>query len=182
MLGWVMGPAGRWLIPLALVASLAGAHLWRVGAATKAAERAVHAHYAVVLAGISAKTAAAETEFRKREQNAQRAIEKEASDGQQKIDLARADARRADAAAGSLRAQLDTYRRAAARAAAHPDTATAGPSTGDALDLLADLFSRADGTAGELAKFADLAHAAGHTCERAYDALARELNRHAQTP
>lgn len=182
MLGWVMGPAGRWLIPLALVASLAGAHLWRVGAATKAAERAVHAHYAVVLAGIRDLTAQAERDIRARERAAATAVEGVAKDGQTKIDLARADARRADAAAGSLRAQLDAYRRAAARAAAHPDTATAGPSTGDALDLLADLFSRADGAAGELAKFADLAHAAGHTCERAYDALARELNRHAQTP
>ena len=45
------------------------------------------------------------------------------------------------------------------------------------------LFSRADDRAAELAAFADLAHAAGITCERAYDTLERELNslRHTTT-
>lgn len=173
----------RWLLLAGLLAALYGAHLWRVGAAVKAAEKSTHAHYAAVLAGIAAQTAAAAKEFRAREHKAQAAIEKEATDGQAKIDLARADARRADAAAAGLRQQLDTYRRAAARAAAHPDPAVAGPPAGDALDLLADLFSRAEDAAGELARFADLAHAAGSTCERAYDAARAELSRrHAENP
>lgn len=156
-------------------------HTSAVNAAAKAAEKATHAHYAVVLADIAGKTAAAAKEFRALEQQAQAAIEKEATDGQKKIDTARADAAGARAAALSLRQQLDHYR-TAARAAAHPGAATAGPPTGDALDLLAHLFSSADHRAGELAAFADLAHAAGTTCERAYDAVERKLNSHAQTP
>jgi hypothetical protein len=166
----------RWLLLAGLLATLYGAHLWRVGAAAKAAEKAAHGHYAGVLAGIAAKTAAAEKAFRVAENKARSAIEKEANDGQAKIDLARADARRADAAAAGLRQQLAHYRRAAARAAARPGAAPAGPPAADALDLLAQLFGRADDRAGELAAFADLAHAAGRTCERAYDAIERELN------
>lgn len=170
----------RWLLLAAIAAALLGAHQWRVNAAAKAAAKATHAHYATVLAGIAGKTAAAAAEIRRREQQAQSAIEKEAHDGQQKLDLARAHARRADAAAAGLRQQLAHYRRAAARAAAHPGAAAAGPPAGDALDLLSHLFSSADDRAGELAAFADLAHAAGHTCERAYDALTRELNERTQ--
>ena len=170
----------RWLLLAGLLAALYGAHLWRVGAAARAAEKAAHTHYAAVLAGIAAQTAAAEKEFRALENKARAAIEKEATDEQAKIDLARADARRADAAAAGLRQQLDTYRRAAARAAAHPGPAPAGPPAGDALDLLAHLLIRADDAAGQLAAAADLAHAAGLTCERAYDAIHRELT-HAQT-
>ena len=173
----------RWLLLAALLAALYGAHAWRVSAAAKAAEKATHAHYAAVLADISVKTAAAEKDFRAREHQAQAAIEKEASDGQKKVDLARGDARRADAAADGMRQQLAHYRGAATGAATHPGPAAAGPPAADALDLLADLFSRADGAAGELARFADLAHAAGATCERAYDAVQAELNRrHAQNP
>lgn len=141
-------------------------HLSRV----HAAERAVHAHYAAVLAGISAKTAAAQAAFRATETAWQTQIDKEARDGQTRIDTARRDADGARAAADGLRATLNGYR-AAARTAAYPGAANAGPATGDALDLLSDLFAGADATAGELAQAADLAHAAGVTCERAYDAL-----------
>lgn len=170
---------------LIAIAAIAGAAWWwhtsAVSAAAKAAEKATHAHYAGVLAGISDLTAEAAKQFRAREQQAQAAIEKEATDGQKKLDIARADAAGARTAAASLRQQLDTYRSAATRTAAHPGTAPAGPPAGDALDLLAHLFGRADQTAGELAEFADLAHAAGTTCERAYDQVHRALNDHAQT-
>ena len=167
----------------AAAAAVAAAWWWHtsaVNAAAKAAEKATHAHYAVVLADIAGKTAAAAKEFRALEQQAQSAIEKEATDGQKKIDLAHADAAGARAAALSLRQQLDRYR-AAARTATHPGAADAGPPAGDALDLLTNLLLRADDRAGELAAFADLAHAAGQTCERAYDQVERTLNSHAQT-
>jgi hypothetical protein len=143
-------------------------HLSRV----HAAEQAVHAHYAQVLAGISEKTAAAAAAFRARETAWQTQIEKEARNGQDRIDTARRDATRAGAAADSLRADLARYR-AAARAAAHPGAAAAGQSepSGEAIDLFSELFAGADAAAGELAQAADLARAAGITCEHSYDAL-----------
>ena len=152
----------------ALVALISWWHLTRV----HAAEKAVHAHYAVVLAEIRDKTAVAAAAFRATETAWRTRIEKEASDGQTRIDLARRDAGAARAAADSLRADVARYR-AAARAASNPGSATAGPAAADALDLLADLFSRADQRAGELAEFADAAHAAGRTCQRSYDALTK---------
>lgn len=152
----------------ALVALASWWHLSRV----HAAEKAVHAHYAIVLAEIRDKTAAAARAFRATETAWRTRIEKEASDGQTRIDLARRDAAGARTERDRLRADVARYR-AAARAASNPGSATAGPTTADALDLLADLFSRADARAGELAEFADAAHAAGLTCQRSYDALTK---------
>ena len=151
-------------IASAIVLALAG--WWHLGQ-VKQAERAVHAHYAVVLADIRDKTAAAQAKFRATETAWQTRIEKEAQDGQTRIDAARRDADGARAAADGLRKALDRYR-TAARAATHSGTAAAGPPADTAIDLLAELFSGADARAGELAAFADLAHAAGLTCERAY--------------
>lgn len=160
----------RLILAAALVAFWVGLLGWLHLSRVHAAEQAVHTHYAAVLAGISAKTAAAATAFRARETYWQTRFDKEAQDGQTRIDTARRDADGARAAADGLRADRDRYR-AAARAAAHPGAAAAGPTAGDALDLLSDLFAGADAAAGELAQAADLAHAAGVTCERAYDAL-----------
>ncbi|KVE45477.1 DUF2514 family protein [Burkholderia sp. BDU5] len=82
-------------------------------------------------------------------------------------DQARADAAAADGAAIGLRKQVAALvvdvRRAGASAA--------GPATGDALDLLADVLGRTDERAGELAKIADERGIAGQQCERSYDAL-----------
>ena len=156
-------------IVLAAVVALASWwHLSRVNAA----EKAVHAHYAIVLGEIREKTAAAVTAFRATETAWQTRIDKEAKDGQDRIDLARHDADGARTERDRLLADVARYR-AAARAASNPGAPTAGPTTGDALDLFADLFSRADARAGELAEFADAAHAAGLTCERSYDALTK---------
>lgn len=141
-------------------------HLSRV----HAAEQAVHAHYAQVLADIRDETAKAAAEYRATEKTWQTRIEKEAQDGQARIESAQRDAVAAGAERSRLLSDIARYR-AAARAAAHSGAAAAGPAAGDALDLLADLFSRADEAAGELAAAADLARAAGLTCERAHDAL-----------
>ncbi len=45
------------------------------------------------------------------------------------------------------------------------------PAADDAIDLLADVFGRADESAGELARIADERGIAGQQCERSYDAL-----------
>ncbi|MEK7893177.1 DUF2514 family protein [Burkholderia contaminans] len=53
--------------------------------------------------------------------------------------------------------------------------ATGGSTTAsDPLDLLADVFGRADERAGELARIADERGIAGRQCERAYDALSSD--------
>ena len=142
---------------------------WHTGR-VKAAEKAVHAHYAIVLADIQGKTTAAQAAFRQREAAWQTKFDKEARHGQVRIDAARRDAAGARSERDGLRADLDRYR-AAARAAANSCVASAGETTGAAVDLLAELFSRADEAAGELAQALDIAHAAGLTCERAADAL-----------
>lgn len=86
--------------------------------------------------------------------------------------LAAARAAAADATAGRLRGQLDTFIAAVRRRAAEdPAIAGVGTTTGTALDMLAELFRRADARAGELARYADDARIAGAACERSYDAL-----------
>ncbi|MBR8455078.1 DUF2514 domain-containing protein [Burkholderia multivorans] len=82
-------------------------------------------------------------------------------------DQARRDAAAADGAADGLRKQVAALVADARRAGA----AAGSPATGDALDLLADLFGRADEAAGELARIADERGIAGQQCERSYDAL-----------
>ena len=158
------------IITAVVLAALVGLgarwHLSRVSAA----ENAVHTHYAVVLGDIREKTAVAERAIRATETAWRTAIDKEAEDGQTRIDLARRDAVAARASADGLRADVARYR-AAARSATGTSTAAAGPTASGALDLLSDLFVRADEAAGELAEFADSAHAAGLTCQRSFDTL-----------
>ena len=137
--------------------------------------------------------AAATAERKAREQSeTYRAKEKELRDAHDKIEretqatlaAANAGADRAVAAGQRLRRELADYltahRERATAAAAANQCAPDGP----ALDLLAELFRRADQRAGELAAIADTARARGNACERAYDAARETLNKaasHAQT-
>lgn len=93
-----------------------------------------------------------------------------ADEARKDSDTARADANAAHAVAERLRQRLGEL---VAAGHAAGNSATAGPSqaAGDPLDVLADVLSRADKRAGELAEYADAAHVAGQACERAYDAL-----------
>ncbi|TDA48266.1 DUF2514 family protein [Burkholderia pyrrocinia] len=90
-----------------------------------------------------------------------------ATDAAKERDQARADAAVADGAADGLRKQVAALVADVRRAGA----SAGGPAAGDALDLLADVFGRADERAGELAKIADERGIAGQQCERSYDAL-----------
>ncbi|ALX11466.1 hypothetical protein P350_07860 [Burkholderia cepacia JBK9] len=90
-----------------------------------------------------------------------------ATDAAKDRDREAADAAVADAAADGLRKQVAALVADARRAGA----AAGSPATGNALDLLADVFGRADDRAGELAKIADERGIAGRQCERSYDAL-----------
>ena len=129
--------------------------------------------------------AAATAERKAREQSeTYRAKEKELRDAHDKIEretqatlaAANAGADRAVAAGQRLRRELADYltahRERATAAAAANQCATDGP----ALDLLAELFRRADQRAGELAAIADTARARGTACERAHDAARDTLN------
>ncbi|WP_311768368.1 DUF2514 family protein [Burkholderia stagnalis] len=74
---------------------------------------------------------------------------------------------------------LDGLRRHVAALVAdarHSAASTGGASAGDALYLLADVLSRADAKAGDLAKIADDRGIAGQQCERSYEALTREMH------
>ncbi|KVL94326.1 DUF2514 family protein [Burkholderia stagnalis] len=102
-------------------------------------------------------------EFRRRSA-AQQEI---ATDAAKERDQARVDADAAASAADGLRRQVVALVADVRRSAA----STGGSSAGDALDLLADVFGRADTRAGELAKIADERGIAGQQCERSYDAL-----------
>jgi len=162
MIGWRL-----WALLAATVAL--GAAVWRINSLEKnlAVTRAENAEFVSALNVAGASFAAA---MRETEQTWAARLEKEAHDGQTRINTALADAAAAHAAAGSMRAAADRYR-AAATAAANSCPAASGQTTTDAIHLYADLFAESDARAGDLARAADLAHAAGLTCERAYDAL-----------
>ncbi|TCW72817.1 DUF2514 family protein [Burkholderia sp. SRS-25] len=95
------------------------------------------------------------------------AQEEIATNAAKERDQARADAAVADGVADGLRKQVAALVADTRRAAAEAGSS----ATGDTLDLLADLFGRADERAGELAKIADERGVAGQQCERSYDAL-----------
>ena len=154
---------------VAVVLALAGWwHMSRVAAA----ERAVHAHYAVVLADISEKTAKAADEFRVTETAWRTAFEKEAKDGQVQIAAARADAGAAHVAGERMRAALSRYR-AAAKATERAIAAQRGAGELDprAADLPAELLARHTRELETVGAFADELRARGGTCERSADAL-----------
>ncbi|MCW3687377.1 DUF2514 domain-containing protein [Burkholderia cenocepacia] len=90
-----------------------------------------------------------------------------ATDAARKRETALADAAAAGRAADGLRRQVAVLVADVRRAGA----AVGSPAAGDAIDLLADVFGRADERAGELAKIADERGIAGQQCERSYDAL-----------
>ena len=122
--------------------------------------------------------------YRAKEQELRNAHDKIERETQAALAAATAGADRAVAAGQRLRRDLadfiTAHRERATAAAAASQCAADGP----ALDLLADLFRRADQRAGELAAIADTARARGTACERAHDAARETLNEpapHAQT-
>lgn len=164
-----MIPIRAWLALGAAGVVLVAAGWWHMSRVHKA-EQAVHAHYAMVLADISAKTAKAAEQFRQTETGWRDAFDKEARDGRTKLDAARRDAAAAGAAADGLRAALDRFR-AAARAAEDSGAAERGASAAATIGVLSDMLEELDRRAGIYAETADVAHAAGMTCERSFDAL-----------
>ncbi len=113
----------------------------------------------------------AEQAARTKETEWRTAMEKEARDGQTRIDLARGDAARARAALDGLRRQLAAVVSTDSSAAAGAEPAAPGAATNAPGDVLADMLGGGGAALVELAQFADAAHAAGLTCERSAQAL-----------
>lgn len=88
---------------------------------------------------------------------------------QDKLDAAAADAAAAGSAAERLRERVAELSR---RPAACPAATGGGEAAEAARLVLADVLSRIDAAAGELAAYADRARVAGMACEAAYDSLA----------
>ncbi|MFS2161813.1 DUF2514 family protein [Pseudomonas sp. Pseusp122] len=115
----------------------------------------------------------AEDEARQTEQKRQRDIEQVRTDAanQKTVDDALAARQRADN--DSLRDQ--TSKLLADRAALSARLATRGKTIGDLADLLAQLRTEADGYAGELASALTASRRAGYSCQRSYEAIAKQL-------
>jgi hypothetical protein len=127
-----------------------------------------HADGVRVTAAAAQKAQLAAVDAARAEEQRRTAAQQEiAKDANQQRTAALADAFAARAAAGSLQQRVDQL----VAAARHPATSAGSPAAGDALDLLADVLSRVDERAGELAKIADERGIAGQQCERDYDAL-----------
>lgn len=118
-------------------------------------------------------TEESDREQRRLEQQRQRRQQEADHVQAQALARARADLAAARRVGDGLRSDLERF--VAAGRQACPHRPAAGQRPGDAgsdpLDLLANLFSRADREAGELAEYADQLRAAGHACELRYDAL-----------
>lgn len=117
---------------------------------------------------------------RAKEQARQLSINKAVQDGQRIIDQATADSAAARASADSVQLAADNlaHRLAASESSGNSCTAAASKAAARAAAVLADVFTRADQRAGDLAAFADQARARGLTCEQAYDGLIRSAALH----
>ena len=162
-----------WALCLGLAGALLTAGVERTRAAGARAEAAAARKDLAELRATQAESGRlAERAARNTEQTWRSRVDGVIQDGQKQLTAARADAANAVAAARELHSQLAAYRAAIRAATAAPAAAAGGPPASDPLDLLADLFGRADARAGELASIADERGAAGTICERYADATA----------
>jgi len=113
----------------------------------------------------------AELAAREAEQRRQADIEKVRQDAEKQIASAESDAVAADAVAVSLREQAERLALRASQCTSYSSPAQSGDAAGQSAVVLAELLSRADARAGELAKAYDRARASGLACQRAYLSL-----------
>ena len=116
----------------------------------------------------------AELEAREEELRRQAEIDEVREHAQEQIAQAQADADAASLESGRLREQARRLAARASQCASNPGAAQGGPAAGHPAMVLADLLSRADERAGELAAAYDRARASGLACERAYQSLVKE--------
>ena len=128
---------------------------------------------ALAKAAAHARALEIERELTARTQALQATIDKQDQDARNAQAQHAADRAAATAAAGRLRERLATITRAASAGArvASGDAASLASERAAAADttrMLAQLLQRASDRAGIVGVFADAAHAAGTSCERAY--------------
>ncbi|WP_050720170.1 DUF2514 domain-containing protein [Aeromonas tecta] len=115
--------------------------------------------------------AKAEQKAREEELRRQSEIDEVRDYAQEEIAQAQADATAAGLESGRLREQARRLAARASQCASNPGVAQGSPAAEQPAVVLADLLSRADERAGELAAAYDRARASGLACERAYDSL-----------
>ena len=161
-----------WVLGLGLAAALATAGIERTRGASARTDAAKARQELAEYRGTMVESARlAERAQRTQEQTWRTRVDGVSQDGQQKIAAARADADAAGRAARGLQQQLAAFRAAIRAASAAPGVAQGSAPAADPLDLLSDLFGRADSRAGELARIADERGTAGAVCERSYAAV-----------
>lgn len=127
--------------------------------------------HAQQVAELERERASAEQKARETEQQWRADIDKVAQDARTQVQAAQRDAVAAAAVSDSLRERAAALARTCSAAATAAGAAARGQAASNPAAVLADLFSRADARAGELARIADERGAAGAGCERAADAL-----------
>lgn len=115
----------------------------------------------------------AEQEARAEEKRRQAEIDEVRDHAQEEIAQAQADATAAGIESGRLHEQARRLAARASQCASNTGTAQGGQAAGQPAMVLADLLSRADERAGELAAAYDRARVSGLACERAYDAISQ---------
>ena len=172
-------PAWAKLAAVGLIAAAFFGAGWHLGGASGRADvatlKADHAEQGRAAARARARE---QEQAREREADLQAQIDKEAHDGQQRIDAAVATAGRAGAAEQRVRGEFAAFRAAVRRSAESAQVAAPGTPAAAAVgvhaELLGELGARTERIAG-LARIyagaADRAHAAGVTCERSADAV-----------
>jgi hypothetical protein len=160
---------------VALAALLVGAGWWGRGVVAQRDLATQAAAIAAERQAMATASQAASELARAAERAAEDRIHQIATEANDAIRSAYQDAAAADRVAGQLRDHIARLAAqwAAGAAAEDPESAAAGPPAAGPGLVLAELFGRADDRAGELAAFADQAHAAGLACQRAYESLSR---------
>lgn len=151
-----------WAIAIAALLALVGVQQVRVDRAQKALseyklEVAENARIAEQLA-------------RKESERMQRAYDEEAAAAREERAALESDVSRLADTADGMRDELASFRQRAKQDSCIAIRGKGKPST-DPLDLLAELYARADKEAAELASYADRLRQAGIACERAADKI-----------
>lgn len=115
----------------------------------------------------------AELKAREEEQRRQAEIDEVRDHAQEQIAQAQVDAAAAGVESGRLREQARRLAARASQCASHSRTPQGSSAAEQPAVVLADLLSRADERAGELAAAYDRARASGLACERAYLSLTK---------
>lgn len=161
--------AGLAVALLMALSAVGGA--WVTGALWAADLSAVKQGHAETLSAIEHRRSQAQAQARSEEQRRQTAIEGIRKDAHGQIEQAKADAVAATARADSLQQRAARVAGRSSCPAGNTGSTAGGPPTNTPALLLADVLSRIDARAGELAAYADRARIAGEVCERSFNAV-----------